>query len=128
LSVYDPAKLAVPTILDATRKLARVDDVVRPGEPLPKEIVERARAAAREPSRVALAAAAFFREVSDEIQVASEGRFDLGMLTTVGSAAPGAAEIAVTGQLPLPPWSQLAWWAFRTFTTVEEDALEMDAD
>src|SRR5262245_730835 len=94
LCLYDPAKLAMPTILDATRTLTGVGDIVRPGEPLPKAIADRARAAAREPSRLALAAATFFRGVSDDIQIASEGRFDLGMLATVAFAVAGAAEVA----------------------------------
>ena len=37
--------------------------------------------------------------------------------TGVGFLAVGAAEILGSRALPAPPWFNLAWWAYRTFTT-----------
>ena len=54
---------------------------------------------------------------------------DLGVLATLGLIGAGAAEIVVTGKLPIPPWFNLAWWGFRTFMTTEQPEIEAaDAD
>lgn len=82
------------------------------------------RVALREGSSVARAAASLFKRSNLEVVRATDGRIDMGTLAALGFAVGGAVEVAVTGNLPLPPWFQLAWWAFRTFTTLEDRAIE----
>jgi hypothetical protein len=57
-----------------------------------------------------------FRDLNRSVLLATEGRLDLGALAGLGFLSLGAAEIAATRALPAPPWFNLAWWAFRTFT------------
>lgn len=68
------------------------------------------------------------REIDDEVKRATEGTIDLGTLTTLGFVGAGALEIAGTGQLPLPPWFNLAWWGFRTFVTTEQEEIRAECD
>ena len=64
------------------------------------------------------------RELDRDIRRSSEGAADLGVLATLGFFAAGAAEVVGSGELPLPPWFNLAWWGFRTFMTTEATAIE----
>jgi hypothetical protein len=63
------------------------------------------------------------RELDRDIRRAFEGHVDLGTLVTLGLFGAGAAEIALSGELPLPPWHNLAWWGFRTFVTTEQEEM-----
>src|SRR5262249_10587913 len=106
-------------LLAAIREATGVEIIVRPGEPLPPQAARARRLeSVQEISRIERAAATFFHDVNMDVLEATEGRIDLGTLASVTFAAAGAAEVAVQQKLPLPPWFQLAWWAFRTFTTV----------
>jgi hypothetical protein len=79
---------------------------------------------AREPGRsaVARAVAEAFRGVNQQVLAATSGSLDLGTIAALGFAGTGAIEVAVKGNLPAPPWFNLAWWAFRTFITFEAAA------
>ncbi|HEX7839843.1 MAG TPA: hypothetical protein VF469_20345 [Kofleriaceae bacterium] len=57
------------------------------------------------------------REIDHDIRRGSDGSVDLGTLATISLAGAGALEVAATGQMPMPPWFNLAWWAYRTFMT-----------
>lgn len=61
--------------------------------------------------------AALARELDRDIRRSSDGSVDLGTLATLGLVSAGAAGVAATGELPMPPWFNLAWWAYRTFMT-----------
>jgi hypothetical protein len=61
--------------------------------------------------------AAIAHELDCDLRRSSEGSVDLGTLATLGFASAGAASVAASGQLPMPPWFNLAWWAYRTFMT-----------
>jgi hypothetical protein len=56
-------------------------------------------------------------EIDRDIRRGSDGSVDLGTLATFSLASAGALGVAATGQLPMPPWFNLAWWAYRTFMT-----------
>lgn len=58
-------------------------------------------------------------EIDGDLLEASGGRVDLGTLAALAFLAIGAVEIVATRKLPVPPWFNLAWWAFRTFTEFE---------
>ncbi|HEX8106538.1 MAG TPA: hypothetical protein VF516_02370 [Kofleriaceae bacterium] len=62
------------------------------------------------------------REIDREIRRSSDGSVDLGTLATLGLVGAGAAQVAASGELPMPPWFNLAWWAYRTFMTTHNDA------
>ena len=118
LCVYDPARLDEARIIEEIREHTHVDAVLRRGEPIPHKLRKKLRGE-REINHIARAAAKFFDGVNEDVLEASEGRLDLGTLTSVTFATAGAAEIAASRNLPLPPWFELAWWAFRTFTIVK---------
>jgi hypothetical protein len=122
LCVHDPYELSVDALLEEVRRLSGITTVVRPGEETPEEETELLRAL-EEGSGIARAASQFFKGVNVDVLRASEGRADLGTLAALGFAVAGAAEVVRTRKLPFPPWFNLAWWAFRTFATVETTAI-----
>lgn len=71
------------------------------------------------PSSLARAMAGAFRSMNADLLTASQGSLDLGTAAAFGFMSAGAVEVATTGNLPIPPWFNLAWWAFRTFMTFE---------
>jgi Heavy metal associated domain 2 len=75
------------------------------------------------PSGIAREVARLFRALDHEVRDATDGRLDLGTLTTLGFLGAGALEVAIKRRLPAPPWFNLAWWGFRTFLTFEGDAI-----
>lgn len=66
--------------------------------------------------------AALARELDRDIRRSSDGSVDLGTLATLGLVGAGAAQVATSGELPMPPWFNLAWWAYRTFMTTHNGA------
>jgi hypothetical protein len=116
---YDAETLSRDAILSAVRDLARAGGVEadaapgdgkgRTGEPL------RRSSLAHEVTRA-------FRGYNRDVLAATEGRLDLGILAVMGFFAAGAIEVAVSRRLPAPPWFNLAWWAFQTFTAFEREA------
>jgi len=125
---FDPYQLRSGAIIDAVRSQTGIDLVLRPGERSTEEEVELARAALENGSALARAFAAMFKNLNLEVLRLSDGQVDLGTLAAAAFAAAGAAEVAATGKLPLPPWFNLGWWAFRTFTTLEKTAIERAPD
>jgi copper chaperone CopZ len=127
LCAYDDERLDEERILAAVCETSGCQRVCLPGQPGPAltaEENEQLRSALAEGSHVARAAARFFKEVNMDVVRASEGRIDLGTIASLFFASAGLVEVGVSKKLPLPPWFQLAWWAFRTFTTVERPAIE----
>jgi hypothetical protein len=90
--------------------------VLAPGEPPPLSAAVPAFSSLREK----LAAVA--REIDRDIRRSSDGSVDLGTLATLGLIGAGAAGVAASGDLPMPPWFNLAWWAYRTFMTTHNHA------
>ncbi|QAT84586.1 hypothetical protein EJ065_3017 [Corallococcus coralloides] len=125
LCIHDPRDLDVERLLEEVRRHTGVDVAVRPGEaPLEEAALLRSLA---EGSGVARAASLFFKGVNVDVLRATEGHMDLGALATLGFAAAGAVEVAMTGKLAAPPWFSLGWWAFRTFVTTEKAAIQNTA-
>jgi hypothetical protein len=98
--------------------------VVAPGTEPDAEYDELARTAYAEGAQVARAATAFVKGVDAKILLWTEGSADAGTAAALTFLAGGALEVVATGELPMPPWFQLAWWAFRTFTALEERTIE----
>jgi hypothetical protein len=95
-------RLAAASILEVLRRRDGANVVLlHPGE------VPPAPAVADGPSAVARSVAAAFRSVNRDILRGTEGALDLGTLTTLGFMGAGAVEVAVKGNLPLPPWFNL---------------------
>lgn len=116
---HDEDVLSADALIEQVRALAGADRVLKSGEAPPAEPLPPGTTSA-----VARAAATFFRAVDHDLLAATDGRIDLGTLATVGFVTAGALEIAVTRRLPAPPWFNLAWWGFRTFMTLETEAIE----
>ncbi len=72
--------------------------------------------------------AAIGREIDRDIRRSSDGSVDLGTLATLGLVGAGAAGVAASGELPMPPWFNLAWWAYRTFMTTHNGAPPLSPD
>jgi hypothetical protein len=116
LVTFDPERLDEARLVAAVRRHTRVAIVTRPGERSPEAAAELERAARAGGSSLTRALSRSVREINRDVLVATQGRLDLGSLTGLGFLAAGAAEIGVTRRMPAPPWFNLAWWAFRTFT------------
>ena len=88
--------------------------VLAPGEspPMPEHVPPF--------SAVARKLAQAVQEIDADIRRKTDGAVDLGTLATLGFFGAGAAEVAASGKLPLPPWFNLAWWGFSTFVTTEQ--------
>ena len=117
---YDPERLDEARIIAAVQRHTRVHVVVRRGEESPPPKLKSAAPGAPA-SSLARAVADSFTAINQQVLAATDGRLDLGILTSLGFMTAGAAEVVVTRQLPAPPWFNLAWWAVRTFTTFERD-------
>jgi hypothetical protein len=115
----DPERVDAAGLLETLRSLTGVEMVLGPTDPPPIRI-EAQRAGG---SSVGRATAKAFREVDEDLLRYTEGRLDLGTLTTLGFLVAGGLEMAVTRTIPIPPWFNLAWWGFRTFMSVEARAI-----
>ncbi|PTL81736.1 HMA2 domain-containing protein [Vitiosangium sp. GDMCC 1.1324] len=123
LCTYDPGELQEETLLEELRRVTGVELVVRPGESVPGEEEELLKAIDGG-SNLAVEASRFFKGVNLDMLRATGGHMDLPTLATFGFVTAGAVEVLTTKKLPMPPWFNLAWWAFRTFTTMEKKAIE----
>lgn len=113
LCLHDPETLSAEDIA------GRVADLTGAALEAPPE-PDRAAAAAGAANRsVALALMQGVRGLDGDLRDATSGRLDLGTLAAAGFLTLGAAEVLATRKLPMPPWFNLAWWAFRTFTAFE---------
>lgn len=115
LILHDPGATLEALIEVACRALdgARV---LAPGEAPPLSAAVPAFSSLRQKL------AAIAREIDCDIRRSSDGSVDLGTLATLGFAGAGAAQVAASGELPMPPWFNLAWWAYRTFMTTHNGA------
>jgi hypothetical protein len=124
LCSFEAMDLDERRIVSAVQESSGVRAVIRRGEAISVEAQAALRLQPGERNHIARAAARFFQDVSADVLEATEGRLDLATLASLAFASAGAAEVAMDQKLPLPPWFQLAWWAFRTFTTMEGAAIE----
>lgn len=124
LALHDPVELPASRIEEVVRERMRVTHVVQPGEEGPAEVErELVRIALLNGSRVAKTATRAIEELDLEVLRASRGSVNLGTLMALGFLGLGAAEVVSTGKLPMPPWFNLGWWAFRTFTITEKKVI-----
>ncbi len=129
LCTYDPELLDEERIVAALRRHTQVTTVLRAGETHPEEMDEIQTAARDGASSVRRAITAAFKDLNHEVMQATDGHLDLGAVTGLSFIGLGAMEIASSRNVPAPPWFNLAWWAFRTFTianeTPEPDGVEV---
>jgi Heavy metal associated domain 2 len=121
---HQAAGFSLDPVLQVMREQTGVDQVVRPGEPVP---VPRLPEGAMSKGIVAHELATMFDELDDDVLRATQGNIDLGTLVTVAFVTAGALQIALSKRVPAPPWFTLGWWGFRTFLTFERDANKPDA-
>ncbi len=124
LCTFDPHTLDTRTILDAVKKQTGIAAVLRHGERSDEEELALAEEALQQGSDLARSVACMFKGMNLEMLRASGGRIDLGTAAAVAFAGAGIAEVVATGKLPMPPWFNLGWWAFRMFMTTEKAAIE----
>ena len=105
--------VAISSLVDVARDTLAIDRILAEGEQPPLDPNVPAFSTLARKVTIAV------RELDRDIRRGSDGTVDLGMLATLGLIGAGAAEVAITGRLPVPPWFNLAWWGFRTFMTTE---------
>ncbi len=116
LCSYDPERLEEEAIITCVRRHTRVAIVLRAGETHLETEAEYRRASRPAASSIRRSVFDAFGELNRGVLRSTDGRLDLGALAGLGFLAVGAAEIARSRALPAPPWFNLAWWAYRTFT------------
>jgi hypothetical protein len=126
LCSFEEGRLDAEAVIAALRRETRVAAVMRSEEPYAGPVPPPRRV--RHASRVASAMRESFRALDRDVRVRSDGHLDLGALTGLGFLALGAAEIVTSRRLPAPPWFNLAWMAFRTFTIFSEDQEEGEGE
>lgn len=115
---YDPDRWGEDEVLDRCATALGASKLVRPGEPTPPPTELAVMG-----SRLARAVAVLFGELNADLYRATRGTADLRILLPLTFGGLGAAEVLVTGKLPAPPWFNLMWWSFRTFTTFNQEAI-----
>lgn len=128
LCLYHPADLDHHQVVSHICRHTGVDTVVAPGEVHPSELEALERAARQQGAGIAREVARVFRTVNVDLLRMSNGRVDLPIATALALLSVGAVEIVRSGKLPAPPWFNLAWWAFRTFATMELKAIASAED
>jgi hypothetical protein len=120
LCVFDPEQLdrariheVLKSTTGAERVLGREERALEVGQVI----------APLDGAPVARATVRAFRELNADVIAAFGGRIDLPSLAVLGFLVAGASEVVATRKLPMPPWFNLSWWAFRMFMTLEKDAL-----
>jgi hypothetical protein len=114
--ILHDAGVAVAALTEAASGALDGARVLAPGEAPPLSTAVPAFSSIRQQL------AAIAREIDRDIRRSSDGSVDLGTLATLGFVGAGAAQVAATGELPMPPWFNLAWWAYRTFMTTHNAA------
>lgn len=120
---YDPARADEESIIAAVERVSG-GRVASEAEAETIEIDQLARSAYEEGAEIARAATSLIKGLDAEVLHYTEGRADAATLAALAFLGAGAVEVLVSGELPMPPWFQLAWWAFRTFTTLEGEMIE----
>ena len=120
--VTHAADVAVSILVTEAQRVIGVKHVLAVGEAPPVEGEPPAFSAIARKLVVAV------RDIDRDIRRASDGSVDLGTLATLGLLGAGAAEVATTGNLPIPPWFNLAWWGFRTFVTTEKQEIAVECE
>ncbi len=115
---HEPA-LEIQSIIDTVSRITGVGHVVPRGEAPPVARPETAPGSA-----IGDEAMKLFRELDRDVARLSDGHMDLPTLVAGTFLGLGAIEVVVTGNLPVPPWFNLAWWSFRVLSTVEREALK----
>ena len=115
LVTHDDA-ITADHLVDEIQRHVSCGPVLRAGERLP-------RRPPPELSRIGKLAATAFLDIDRDVLRVSNGTFDLGTLVTLGFLGVGTVEVVVDREMPLPPWFQLAWWAYRTFTMNEQQEI-----
>jgi hypothetical protein len=75
-------------------------------------------------SKIAKLAAQAIYEIDRAIMLRTKGSIDLGTLATLGFFGAGAVEVAMKREVHTPPWFNLAWWGYRTFSQSEREEIE----
>ena len=114
--VTHEAEVTSDHLVDEIQRHVTCGPVLRAGERLPPRPPP-------ELSRIGKLAAKAFRDIDRDVLRVSNGTFDLGTLVTLGFLGVGTVEVVADREMPLPPWFQLAWWAYRTFTTNEQQEI-----
>lgn len=124
LVTYDPARTDVATIRSALCDATGVAGVTRPGHETPEQIRQLLRGSFDEGSELSQAAVKAFQGINVDVLRMTHGRVSLGAMTSLSMWFGAAAKVLSSGRIELPEWHQMLWWGFRSFSTLESDAIE----
>jgi hypothetical protein len=120
LCLHDPQRLDAAALVEHVRRLTAADLVVGPTDAPPARALPRSEG----PGVVAREVAQLFKRIDDRVLAVTDGKVDLGTLTTFTFLGAGALNVAFSRRAPAPPWFNLAWWGIRTFVLFEADAVD----
>jgi Heavy metal associated domain 2 len=123
LCEYEPSEIDEASILEAVKAETGVLSLLPADAPEPKEVSADERAAVDDGTTIAQAVARAFRLINLDLLQATSGRLDLGTLMSLTFLSAGLVQLVRQQRAPVPPWFNLAWWAFRTFTEAERKAI-----
>jgi hypothetical protein len=126
LCLYDPERLGGEPLLEQVRSLSGASRVVRPGEPAGdgEEEQSAARSALHTGTELARAAAKLVKSIDADVLTATSGQLGLADFVAGSFLVASAVEVATAPELPLPSWYDLVWWAVRTFTLFDREAIQ----
>jgi hypothetical protein len=121
---YDSARIGGEQIRRALCRVTGVDDVTLPGQETVEQIRQLLRDSHRKGSELARVAVRSFQGINVAVLSMTNGHVSLGALTSLMLWLGAAWRFLSTADLQLPEWHQMAWWGFRSFFTLEEQAIE----
>jgi hypothetical protein len=121
---YDPQRADQTTIGKALLAASHAHRLLRAGEESPDEIRELLRDSLSEGSELTKAAVACFEGLNVDFLRWTSGRVSLGTFTALSLWVAGVGRLISSGKLDLPEWHQLVWWGYRSFSELEEEAID----
>jgi hypothetical protein len=120
---YDSRRTDGARVTSALLDATGLDHITVEGQETPAELETLERVAASRGGELARALVASMKALDRDLLCGSAGGMSLGTVAALVLSAMAAGRVIRTGTLELPEWYQLAWWAYRTFTTSEADLI-----
>jgi hypothetical protein len=124
LLLYDPARIDADRLTRALLAATGVEHITQPGEETLEDLHAWIAESVHEGSALTQALAEAGRGLHKDFLRLTDGHASVGSATTVLFWLAAAGRIAASGRLDLPAWHELVYWGFRTFGTLEGEAIE----
>jgi copper chaperone CopZ len=124
LVVYDPAAVDDAAIREALLVATDVTGVTLPGHETPEQIQQILHGSYHKGSELSHVVVKAFQGINVDLLRVSGGHVSLGTAMALALWAGAAAKIVANASMPLPDWHQMLWWGFRSFGTLESEAIQ----